>query len=86
MIKDAKNTMMSAAPNEKSPQTQYHFASDGVHRAMVVMAESIEAATAEYHKLKQRLIGDEPTPYVVVGHAEVINKPEPPEQSDKGII
>jgi hypothetical protein len=86
MINNAKNTMMSAAPNEKSPQTQYHFASDGRHYAQVVMAATVAEATEIYHKTKKLLVGASPTPSVVVGHADVINKPEPPEQSDEGII
>ena len=48
---------MHSAPVEKI-LSEYHFASDGIHRAMVVVAESIEAATSKYHDTKQVIQSD----------------------------
>lgn len=35
----------------------FHFASDGIHAALFVEAETIEEATKLYHQLKQRISG-----------------------------
>jgi hypothetical protein len=40
----------------------FHFASDGIHCAEHIEAETIEAATAEYHKIKRLIHTSPPTP------------------------
>ena len=47
--KPIANKMMQAPPATKG----FHFASDGIHLAEYIEAETIEAATAIYHKVKR---------------------------------
>jgi hypothetical protein len=48
--KPPQNKMMTEAPNEKCG---WHFASDGIHKAMYVWAHSIEEAEKIYHGTKE---------------------------------
>lgn len=52
----AKNKMIQTPPAKKG----FHFASDNIHYAEFIEAETIEAATALYHKIKRPLTGTAP--------------------------
>ncbi|HLH93544.1 MAG TPA: hypothetical protein VKW08_00355 [Xanthobacteraceae bacterium] len=51
-----QNKMMTAPPAKKG----FHFASDGIHFAEFIEAETIEAATEIYHRIKRPFAGGAP--------------------------
>jgi len=80
------NKMMQAPPDKKG----FHFASDGIHKAAYILAETIEEATELYHKTKKLL--DAPagvattTPVTTPADAPDVSTPaEPKEQSGSDV-
>jgi hypothetical protein len=69
-----KNKMMTGAPVKKG----FHFASDGLHFAEFIEAETIAEATAIYHQVKRR-ISDAPA--VVAALTPAATPASAPEQS-----
>jgi hypothetical protein len=45
------NKMMTSAPEKK----EFHFASDSIHYAEVVWADTIDEATKLYHQVKRKI-------------------------------
>jgi len=55
-----QNKMIQTPPAKKG----FHFASDGIHFAEFIEAETIEEATATYHKIKRLLFPTGDTPNI----------------------
>ena len=67
-----QNKMMTTPPMKKG----YHFAGDGIHFAEFIEAETIEEATAIYHKTKRLLF---PAVETIPGTVTTEQSPAPAE-------
>ena len=73
--------MMKSAPEKKG----FHFASDGIHFAEFIEAETIQEATNIYHKIKHLISAPETAPATGIAPAEQSTPPAPDESAPDSV-